>query len=230
MISAGAQERIRALSIWRGAPQIEPLEGGITNTNFKVRDDSGAYVVRLGDDIPVHQILRFNELAASRAAHEAGISPRVVHAEPGALVLDFIEGRVFAAEDVRAPDNLERIVPLIQACHRDIPDHLRGPALIFWVFHVVRDYAASLRAGNSAHLARIPELLAAAERLERTAAPFEIVFGHNDLLAANILDDGARLWLVDWDYAGFNTPLFDLGGLASNNEFAETQERWLLEA
>ena len=230
MISADAQGRIRALAIWRGAPRIEPLEGGITNTNFKVSDDGGAYVVRLGDDIPVHQVLRFNELAASRAAHAAGISPRVVHAEPGVLVLDFIEGRVFAPDDVRAPENLRRIVPLIQTCHRAIPDHLRGPALIFWVFHVVRDYAASLRDGNSTHLARLPDLLANAGRLERAAGPFEIVFGHNDLLAANILDDGNRLWLVDWDYAGFNTPLFDLGGLASNNEFSQSEERWLLEA
>ena len=57
-----------------------------------------------------------------------------------------------------------------------------------------------------------------------------MVFGHNDLLAANLLDDGDRLWLIDWEYAGFNTPLFDLGGLASNNELNESDERWLLEA
>ena len=56
-----------------------------------------------------------------------------------------------------------------------------------------------------------------------------MVFGHNDLLAANFLDDGERLWLIDWDYAGFNSPLFDLGGLASNNGLSEAQERWLLE-
>jgi thiamine kinase-like enzyme len=66
--------------------------------------------------------------------------------------------------------------------------------------------------------------------LETAAGPFDIVFGHNDLLAANFLDDGERLWLIDWDYAGYNTPLFDLGGLASNNELSEAQEMWLLEA
>jgi thiamine kinase-like enzyme len=56
------------------------------------------------------------------------------------------------------------------------------------------------------------------------------VFGHNDLLAANLIDDGTRLWLVDWEYGGFNSPLFDLGGLASNNELSPEQEAWLLEA
>ena len=52
---------------------------------------------------------------------------------------------------------------------------------------------------------------------------------HNDLLAANFIDDGRRLWLIDWDYAGFNSPLFDLGGLASNNELSPSDEKWLLE-
>ena len=65
---------------------------------------------------------------------------------------------------------------------------------------------------------------------EQTAGPFDMVFGHNDLLAANLLDDGDRLWLIDWEYAGFNTPLFDLGGVASNNELNESDERWLLDA
>ena len=53
---------------------------------------------------------------------------------------------------------------------------------------------------------------------------------HNDLLAQNFIDDGHRLRLIDWDYAGFNSPLFDLANLASNNEFPEGQERTLLEA
>ncbi|HLJ21044.1 MAG TPA: choline kinase, partial [Stellaceae bacterium] len=43
-------------------------------------------------------------------------------------------------------------------------------------------------------------------------------------------DAGDRLWLIDWDYAGFNSPLFDLANLASNNELAPADEIWLLEA
>jgi thiamine kinase-like enzyme len=57
-----------------------------------------------------------------------------------------------------------------------------------------------------------------------------IVFGHNDLLAANIFDDGERLWLLDWDYAGLNSPLFDLANLASNNDFSQTHEAAMLTA
>ncbi|HEY4646992.1 MAG TPA: phosphotransferase [Steroidobacteraceae bacterium] len=219
-----------SLSCWHGLVEPEPLAGGITNMNFSVVDQGRRYFVRIGADIPVHGIVRANELAASRAAHAAGIAPAVVHAEPGALVLDFVAGRTFSPADVRDPRNLDQIVDLIKRCHRGIPQHLRGPAPMFWVFHVVRDYAHTLTAGNSRHLARLPDLRATAARLEKALGPVDIVFGHNDLLASNFIDDGARLWVVDWEYAGFNTPLFDLGGLASNNEFPDDLSQRLIEA
>ena len=65
--------------------------------------------------------------------------------------------------------------------------------------------------------------------LEKTVGTIDLCFGHNDLLAGNFIDDGRRLWLIDWDYAGFNSPLFDLANLASNNEFPEKLENDLLE-
>ena len=215
--------RVAALAIWFGRVDPLPLAGGITNQNFAVEDRGRRYVVRVGNDILVHGVVRANELAASRAAHLAGLSPRVVHAEPGILVLDFIEGRTFTPEDIRNPANLERLVEIVRRCHRDIPQHLRGPAAIFWVFQVVRDYAHTLREANRLHVPLLPDLLARAARLEAAVGPIEVVFGHNDLLAANFIDDGHRLWLVDWEYAGFNSPLFDLGGLASNSEFSSEQ-------
>lgn len=185
--------------------------------------------MRLGEDIPVHHVMRFNELAASRAAHKGGISPAIFHSEPGVLVLRYLEAKTLSAQEVRSPHYLPRIIDLITRCHREIRQHLRGPVLVFWVFHVIRDYAAALRKGESRLMDQVPRYLEIAEMLETTVGPIELVFGHNDLLPDNFLDDGSRLWLVDWDYAGFNSPLFDLGGLASNNELDECQERFLLE-
>jgi thiamine kinase-like enzyme len=221
--SSRLAERIAALSIWSGRVDPRPLAGGITNQNFKVEDGGRRYVVRVGHDLLVHGVVRSTELAASRAAHLAGLSPAVVHAEPGILVLDFIEGRTFTAADVRNPVNLERLIDMVRRCHHDVPKHLRGPAAMFWVFHVVRDYGHTLREGKSLHLSMLPDLLARADRLEAAVGPIEVVFGHNDLLAANFIDDGKRLWLLDWEYAGFNSPLFDLGGLASNSELSREQ-------
>lgn len=224
------EDRIRNLPFWRGALEILPLGGGITNRNFVVRDANRRAVVRIGDDIPVHQIMRFNELAASRAAHAAGVSPGVIHHEPGALVIDFVDGRTMTATDLREEDKLEQALALVMHAHRDIPRHLRGPALTFWVFQVVRDYAATLAEGKSRHRAALPGLLDEAAALERAVGRIEMVFGHNDLLPSNFLHDGSRMWLIDWDYAGWGSPLFDLGGLAANVGLDTTQESWMLEA
>lgn len=227
------EQKLKKLPCWKGEISFKPLSGGITNVNYLVSDRDGdresEYVVRIGKDIPVHQVMRFNELAASKAAFAAGISPEVIHHQVGILVLQYIQSQTLNPEMVKAQPMLERILPLIKSCHQKLPKHLRGAALIFWVFHVIRDYAATLKEGRSQYLALLPELLEMAQNLEQVSNPSQIVFGHNDLLAANILDDGTRLWLIDWDYAGFNSPLFDLGGLASNNKLSEKQEIWMLE-
>ena len=80
--------------------------------------------------------------------------------------------------------------------------------MVFWVFHVVRDYAHTLRGVESRIQPELPRLLEIAEKLEIAVGRVSLVFGHNDLLAANFIDDGERIWLIDWDYAGFNSPLF----------------------
>lgn len=221
---------IKSLPIWQGNVQITPLGGGITNVNMVVQDAVRRAVVRIGDDIPVHQIMRFNELSASRAAHAAGISPAVLYHAPGALVIDFIEGRTMTAADLQQDAVLDQALDLVARAHRDIPLHLRGPVLTFWVFHVLRDYAATLREAGSRHLSLLADLLRDAARLEVAVGPVDLVFGHNDLLPANFLLDSNRMWLIDWDYAGFNSPLFDLGGLAANTGLTPVQEARMLQA
>lgn len=228
-IPASTLSQISQLACWHGAIRVTVLEGGITNRNYKVEDGTGEYVVRLGNDIPEHHIVRVNELAASRAAHSAGIAPGVHFHAPGILVLNYIKSRPLTPEAIRNSDTMERVVNLIHRCHREIPLSIRGCSQAFWVFHVVRDYAARLRDSDSPWAPQISDWMATLQQLEAAAGPFDMVFGHNDLLAANILDDGNRLWLIDWEYAGFNSPLFDLGGLASNNEFSEADELRLLE-
>jgi len=228
-MSQTAIDTARTLPIWSGPVTPEPLGGGITNVNFVVRDGARRVVVRVGADIPVHQVMRFNELAASQAAHAAGVSPAVLYHAPGVLVIDYIDGKTLAAEDIRDPAMLDRAVRLVAQAHREMPRHLRGPTLAFWVFHVIRDYAARLVADRSPHAGVMPELLRAAGRLEAAVGPIDMVFGHNDLLPANFIDDGNRLWLIDWDYAGWGSPLFDLGGLAANNRLSAQAETRMLE-
>jgi len=228
-MSTSISERVAQLDFWSSDVEPVPLDGGITNTNFTVVDRGERYVVRIGDDIPVHGVMRFNEIAAARAAHAAGISPEIVYSADGVFIMRFIEGETFTEQDVRKPQSLERIMPLIQACHHEIPKHFHGPALVFWPFHVCRNYVQTAREGNSRMMDTLPRFLDINDELEKTVGEIKLVFGHNDLLAANFIDDGQRLWLLDWDYAGYNSGLFDLANLSSNNALSPDQEDWVLE-
>jgi thiamine kinase-like enzyme len=224
-----ARDRVANLDFWSSPVEPEPLGGGITNTNFIVDDRGERFVVRVGEDIPVHGVMRFNEIAAARAAHAAGISPEIVYSAQGVFIMRYIEGRTLTEPEVREQQNLERIIHLIQVCHNEIPKHFKGPALIFWPFHVCRNYIHTAREGSSRMIDSLPRFLDINEELEKTVGEIKLVFGHNDLLAANFIDDGKRLWLLDWDYAGYNTALFDLANLSSNNELSPQQEDWILE-
>lgn len=223
------RDRIAQLDFWSSPVEPEPLSGGITNSNFLVDDQGERFVVRIGDDIPVHGVMRFNEIAAARAAHAAGISPEIVYSADGLFIMRFIEGQTFSEKEVREQQNLERILPLIQVCHNDLPKHFQGPALVFWPFHVCRSYVLTAREGNSRMIELLPRFLYINDELEKTVGEIRLVFGHNDLLAANFIDGGKRLWLLDWDYAGYNAALFDLVNLSSNNELSPEQEDWILE-
>jgi thiamine kinase-like enzyme len=173
-------------------------------------------------------VSRERERMAARAAYAAGFSPELVHAETGLMVFAFIDGKTYKETDVQA--NIGRIAPLIYRFHHEMKEHVSGPSTLFWVFHVIRDYARTLEAGNSRHLLDLPRYLALAEEFEDAQMPLPIVFGHNDLLPANFLDDGRRLWLIDFEYAAFSTAMFDLAGLASNALFSPEQDRELLGA
>lgn len=221
--------RATELACWQDPSQAQLLGGGMTNFNVRLSDQGREYVVRVGGDIPLHQVMRFNEQACHRAAEAIGLSPRIVHIEPGILAMEFVAGRPLLPEDVCDPAMIARVVPLLQRLHGEGLKALRGPVLMFWVFHILRDYAAALTEGGSPHLPGLSDLLGRADALQAAVGPVEIVLSHNDLLPANLIDAGERLWLIDWDYGGLNSPLFDLAGLASNCGFSAAQEQHMLE-
>ncbi|MBT3901752.1 MAG: phosphotransferase [Pelagibacteraceae bacterium] len=218
---------ISSLKFWENSIEIEPVIGGITNQNFIVTDGSIKYFVRIGDDIPEHLVFRSNEIQASKAASEIGICPQLLYNNKSVQIFDYINGQTFDSIDIKK--NLEDITNLIKKVHNQIPNYLVGQSVIFWVFHVIKNYKKFLENHESSYKNLLPDLINKAVRLENISSPFEIVFSHNDLLPANFIQDQEKIWLIDWEYAGFNTPLFDLGGLASNNDFTEDEEKYLLE-
>ena len=215
--------------VWPGRPaRIEVLGGGITNRNFKVSVDGGTYVLRIGGkDTELLGIDRRAEYEASLAAAAVGVGPEVVaFVEPeGYLVTRYIQGEVVVPEAIRAPEPLRRVAQALRAVHAGPPIPAR-----FDPFRVVEAYAATA----AAHGIPVP---AAFERARETAAAVERARGptperpcHNDLLTANFIDDGSRIRIVDWEYAGMGDVFFDLANFAVNNGLPAEDTAELLRA
>lgn len=219
-------DRIRALPCWKGEIAIEPLHGGLSNQNFLVTDAAGRHVVRFGEDFPFHHVQREREIMTTRAAHAAGFAPALHYTQPGVMVSEYLGAKTYGEEDVRA--NLAGVAQLIKRFHDTMAAHVSGAGFIFWVFHVIRDYARTLEHGKSRKIPDLPRYLELSHEMEAAQVPLPIIFGHNDLLPANLLDTGDRLWLIDFEYAGFSTAMFDLAGLSSNASFSADESEALL--
>ena len=223
-----AEDIVRNLDFWQSPITLSPLTGGVSNAGFLVAYAGQKYVARVGGDYPCHHVSRARELAASTAAYAVGLSPEVVHAAPNVSVLRFIEGRTYGEVDVRA--NLFRCVELLKKCHSDMSQNVLGPCGVFWVFQLLRDYARSLTIAGHTRVPELARLMNINTRMEQLQVPMPMVFGHHDLLAANFMDDGSRLWLIDWEYGNFGSAMFDLANLASNNSLSAQDESVMLVA
>jgi len=211
--------RIAALPVWRDRPVLRPLGGGISNLSFLAEAHGERYVVRLTRDFPFHNVSRAREAEVARAAHAAGFAPELVHAAPGVMVTRYIATRTLTAADMAAAT--PRLAALLRRFHAAMPMTLGTPFDVFAVNRFYLDSLADRRAGEWARLNG---------RLEARQVRLPAVFAHHDLLAGNWLDEGTRLWLIDYEYAGPGAPLFDLGNLSSHAGFDTAQSRALLTA
>jgi thiamine kinase-like enzyme len=212
--------------------RLSALSGGITNRNFLVTA-AGAderYVVRLaGNDTHLLGISREVEHAATVAAAGVGVGPEVVAfiRPEGYLVTRFIEGEPVSLEEVRRPDMLRRVADSIRRVHG-------GPAIpgLFVPLRIVEAYRALAAERGVAIPPAYERARAAGRRIEAAllAAPLEPRPCHNDLLNANFIDDGERIRIVDWEYAGMGDPYFDLGNFSINHELPPEADEVLLEA
>jgi thiamine kinase-like enzyme len=211
---------------------LTTLSGGITNRNFLVSPSDGddRYVIRLGgNDTHLLGISREVEHAATVAAAGVGVGPEVVAfiRPEGYLLTRFIMGEPVSLEQVHERPTIRRVVDSLRRIHE-------GPAIpgLFVPFRIVEAY----RALAISYGVRIPgawdRAHEASRRIERAflEAPTELHPCHNDLLNANFIDDGQRIRIVDWEYAGMGDPFFDLGNFSVNHELSPDEDAWLIEA
>jgi thiamine kinase-like enzyme len=225
--------RVPALAA--GPLTVEPLPGGLTNRNLKVTTSDGRRVVaRLSSpDGSLLAIDRDAEHHDSVAAASTGIAPRVVDrvvdgpAGSGVLVVDWVDARTWTPADVADETNLGRVAAACRVLHA-------GPrfARDFDMFALQRRYLGVVRERGFRLPAGYEAFLPAFEQVAAALAvhPLPSVPCNNDLLAANVLDDGTRLWLIDYEYAGNGDACFELGNIWSEAGLDEPLLGVLVEA
>jgi thiamine kinase-like enzyme len=208
-----------------------PLEGGITNRNYRVRFAGEDLVVRLpGKDTGLLGIDRDAERAGGELAAAVGVGPEVVAMldEPPCLVTRFVVGEPMSAEELREPATLAEVAAALRSlhsCEERLPTE-------FSSFRVVEAYAARMADRGAEVPGSYEWATGAAHRIEATLVgpEHEPVPCHNDLLSANFIRSPQGVRIVDWEYAGCGDRYFDLGNFAVNNELDEGQEWNLLGA
>jgi thiamine kinase-like enzyme len=223
-------EAISRIPQWANANdlKVSPLDGGITNSNFRVDTGGESYALRIaGINTDMLGINRENEYAANLAAGKLGIAPEVVYAiQPeGYLVTRFLSAHPFPPEEITQPENIRRVMEVVRRIHSmpEIPG-------AFSVFRTVENYAETARRYNVEFPEEFDWLI---ERMNEAEAalltePEPLRPCHNDLLNANFLIDD-RIYILDWEYAGMGDLFFDLANFSDHHELSDEQDQWLLE-
>jgi thiamine kinase-like enzyme len=218
------EQVIAAVPDWAGRiVTAERIPAGLTNSNWRVVVDGTPFFVRVpGVDTELLAVDRGNEIHNTVAAAAAGVTPRVVQTVPewDVFVLEWLDARTMSNEALRGEGMPARIAATLRELHA-------GPRFRddFDMFRVAERYLAlvdersiPIPAGYREHLGVLPRIEAVL-----AANPLPSVPCNNDLLAENYLDDGARLWLVDWEYSGNNDPAFELGNTAQELGYDDAQ-------
>jgi thiamine kinase-like enzyme len=208
------EEKLDQLSSLAAEPrEVAELSGGLTNHNLKVITPDGVFVARCSrSDTTLLAIDREAESFNTRAAEQSGVGAPFVEFRPdlGILVIGFIDGRSYVDEDLRTPGVLPRVAEACRSLHT-------GPRFTndFDMFTRRQLYLRTCRDRGF----RVPDTYTAFAdafaRVEKALAqqPVPTVPCNNDLLAGNIVDDGQKIWLIDYEYSGNNDPYFELGNL-----------------
>lgn len=212
---------LKGVAAWRGQSiHAEPIAGGLTNRNFRVEVGGGSYFVSIpGERSELLAIPRADEIYNTRAASETGVSPRVLYhlPESGAMIVEFVNGRTLTQADMHTPGMPERLASAARILHAARPF-----ANDFDLFRLAASYRKTLAERQLAPpdaFDGYQPLLAEAEASVRAHALPQCPCS-NDLVPENLIDDGEKLWIVDFDYSGNNDPCSELGNAVCEADYS----------
>ena len=218
------EEAVAKIPDWKDKQiSITPLSGGLTNSNFKVEVNGASYFVRVpGASTELLAVNRENEYHNSKAAHEAGVGPKVLYYLPEdcVMVLEFLNGKTMSKDSLNQPGMPTRMAQAIKKLHsasRFLTD-FNMFRLTDYYLQISEEQQIKIPDG---YLDRLPTI----ETIEQAMSvnPLETVPCNNDLLAENYIDDGNQLWLIDYEYSGNNDPTFELGNTCQEMQFSDLQ-------
>lgn len=225
------EQVVAAADLFRGAQlEVSELSGGLTNTNYLVVADGVKHVVRIpGASTELLAVDRANERHNAEAAASTGISPPIVEYLDAwnVMILAFVEGRTMSAEDLRSAERARRVAGSLRVLHT-APRFAKE----FDMFGLTEFYLGVCDERDI----RVPDgfrdRMPTVAQIEQAFAanPVPSVPCHNDLLAENYIDDGDKLWIVDFEYSGNNDPCFELGDTAQECGYDEELRAVLCEA
>jgi thiamine kinase-like enzyme len=207
-----SEDVLEAIDVLRGRPrEVSELPGGLTNRNYKVTTPDGCYVVRHSSaEAGALAIDREHEYRNSVIAARAGVGAPVIDYRPDlhVLVVGYIPGTTFTDASFSIPGNVERVAAACRALHsgeRFVND--------FDMFEIQRGYLRIVREHGYRLPARYEDFAPKVEQIRKALAVRDegTVPCNNDLLAANFVDDGEKIWLIDYEYSGNNDACFELG-------------------
>ena len=218
------EQVVARISAWQGRQiEIQPLSGGLTNTNYRVNVDGIAHFVRIpGAKTELLAIDRRNEYHNTKAAAETGVGPKVLYHIPeyDVMVLEFINGQTMSNQRLQEPTMPTRIARSIKLLHS-------GPRFLtdFNMFRLTEFYLKICDEHEVTIPDRYPERMPAIKQIEKALGvrPLPVLPCNNDLLAENYIDDGKQLWLIDYEYSGNNDPTFELGNTCQEMQFNDEQ-------
>jgi thiamine kinase-like enzyme len=202
---------------------ITPLSGGLTNSNYKVEVNGISYFVRVpGASTELLAINRENEHYNSQAAHEAGVAPKVLYYLPDscAMVLEFVMAKTMTKESLNKkgmPTRMARAIKKLHAGPRFLTD-FNMFRLTEYYLQICKEHEISIPDGYAERMSTVTTIEQA-----MSVKPLPAVPCNNDLLAENYMDDGKKLWLIDYEYSGNNDPTFELGNTCQEMEFSDAQ-------
>ncbi|HVF26318.1 MAG TPA: choline/ethanolamine kinase family protein [Anaerolineales bacterium] len=211
------------------SPEITELSGGITNKNYKITVGGESYVLRMGGNETKHLgIDRKIEYECSLLASRIGVAPEpTAFLEPeGYIVARFISGKGISAEEIGTEENIKRVIQAMKGYHAI--EHFPGS---FSPFRVAEEYAKTANSFDVKLPKKMEWYLEKSSEIEKAMygrEPLKPRPCHNDLLNLNFIDDGTRIRILDWEYAGMGDIFFDLGNFAVQHEFNVEQDDILL--